>query len=211
MYKCQVTRYAPRMAAPDPAPERRPRAARGEGGELRERLMEVATALIDELGGTAGLSIRAVTRRAGVSPMALYLHFADRDELVSEVVERGFSRFLAAVAAGRDREQEPEARLHAMGLAYLAFAREQPALYTVIFGRREEVGGVKVPSASAAFDALVHAVADCLPPAERDRAPLTALGLWTGLHGFVTLSTTRPGMEWPTDEQFTRELRTRWL
>jgi len=198
------------------APARRPRAPRGQGGELRDELIAHATALIDELGGASQLSVRAVTKRAGVSPMALYLHFADRAELVHAAVERGFARFAAALEEARDRESEPLARLRAMGHAYVAFAREQPAFYRVIFGRvwpgDAPKEGSPAPSATVAFGLLVDAVAACLPPERRERdARFAALGVWTGLHGFISLATTRPGIDWPPDAVFVDAIGPRWL
>jgi hypothetical protein len=59
---------------------------------------------------------------------------------------------------------------------------------------------------------LVDAVALCLPPRRRDRDRRSAaIGIWTGLHGFITLATTRPGLSWPDDSDFSRELLDRWL
>jgi AcrR family transcriptional regulator len=216
MYKCPGWATIDRVATRDETPARRPRTPRGQGAELREQLIAHATALIDELGGASRLSIRAVTKRAGVSPMALYLHFADRDELVHAVVERGFARFVAALETARDARDDPVERLRAMGRAYIAFAREQPAFYRVIFGRvwpgDTAPQGAPAPSATVAFELLVDAVAACLPAARREgEARLVALGLWSGLHGFVSLATTRPGIAWPDDGLFVDQLGDRWL
>jgi AcrR family transcriptional regulator len=215
MYVCQGSGTLSVVTARSDSPARRPRAPRGQGGELREHLIAHATELIDELGGAAQLSIRAVTKRAGVSPMALYLHFADRDELIRAVIEQGFARFGQALVAARDTETDPVRRMRAMGLAYCRFAREQPALYTVIFGRvwpGDAPGGrPKGPSAQQAFALLVEATTACLPPERHGEARLVAKGIWTGLHGFITLATTRPGLEWPDDGVFVDELGERWL
>lgn len=196
----------------------RPRTPRGEGAALRERLLDAATELIDEHGGTAGVSIRMVTRRAGVSPMALYLHFEDRETLLRDVVTRGFERFLAALEAGRDAGESPRERLLGMGVAYLAFARAQPAVYSVIFGRMDDEAPLDDDAEDAdpdhpgkrALQALLDAVAACGVGSDED-VHVTALALWSGLHGFAMLTATGPKEGWPADEAFARLLLDRWI
>ncbi len=214
MYICQLVRYGATAMA-----STRTRTPRGQGAALRDRLLDAATELIDEHGGTGGVSIRMVTKRAGVSPMALYLHFEDRETLLREVITRGFERFLAAIEAGRDAHESPRERLLGMGVAYLAFARAQPAFYTVIFGPvwpdeqppDPETVEPKDPAEPGhrAFEALVEAVMACRPDLEDARA--IALGLWAGLHGFAGLTANRPLMGWPSDEAFAGLLLERWL
>ena len=213
MYKCQVIRYG----SPHPMATTRSRTPRGQGAALRDRLLDAATELIDEHGGTAGVSIRMVTKRAGVSPMALYLHFEDRETLLREVISRGFERFLAAIEAGRDAHEGPRERLLGMGVAYLAFARAQPAVYTVIFGRMADDEPVDSDddedpehAGKRAFQALLDAVAACGSwPDEEVHA--IALGLWSGLHGFAMLTATCPVDGWPPDEVFARLLGRAWI
>jgi AcrR family transcriptional regulator len=57
-------------------------ALRGETGRtLREHLIATAERMIAE-GGTAGLTVRAIAREAGVADGVLYNHFADKEELL---------------------------------------------------------------------------------------------------------------------------------
>jgi AcrR family transcriptional regulator len=56
---------------------------------LRVALVRVAMELLEESGETA-LSLRAVARRAGVSPAAPYRHYADREALISAVAAVGY-------------------------------------------------------------------------------------------------------------------------
>src|SRR3981189_1120718 len=57
-------------------------------GDLRAALLRAATELLEE-GGATALSLRAVARRAGVSPAAPYRHSADREALVSAAAAGG--------------------------------------------------------------------------------------------------------------------------
>ncbi len=127
--------------------------------------------------------------------MALYLHFDGREALLYAVLERGFDTLRSALQASVEGLDEPRARLHAMGVAYIGFARERPALYTAIFGPVWPEGappeavadgraGDEPPKAAGAqaFGDLVAAVSAVL--AGDGRAPEQAIdlahGIWTG-------------------------------
>ena len=65
----------------------RERNPRGQGERLRVDLIDAAVDLIAETGSVDGVSLRAAAKRAGVSPMAVYNHFADKDALLVAAVE----------------------------------------------------------------------------------------------------------------------------
>ncbi len=56
-------------------------------------------------------------------------------------------------------------------------------------------------------------VLDYLPEDDprRDEAELLARGIWSGLHGYVSLSQTRTGMGWPPADEFAQRLSRAWL
>ena len=64
---------------------------RGQGERLRTALLDAARDLLLELGDQSKLSVRAVTARAGVTPNALYLHFADKEALLRAVMTAGYT------------------------------------------------------------------------------------------------------------------------
>jgi AcrR family transcriptional regulator len=102
-------------------------------GDLREALIEAALEIIGEIG-PPGLTIREVARRAGVSHAAPYRHFADKDELILAVVERGFEMLDADVRRARAAAgEDPIAQFAASGEAYLGFALGYPTYYQVMF------------------------------------------------------------------------------
>jgi len=102
-------------------------------GDLREALLEAAEALLRE-EGVPGLTLRACARRAGVSHAAPKHHFADLSELLSEVAARSFDRLGAALVAARDAAgADPDARFTAAARTYVAFARENPAHFRLMF------------------------------------------------------------------------------
>src|SRR5579875_3424668 len=109
------------------------RVARYHHGDLRNALLAAAEAIL-EREGLNGLTLRAVARAGGVSHAAPAHHFGDLTGLLSELAAAGFrrlaERFDAAMAASG---AEPDARLAAMGRAYVAFARAHPGLFTLMF------------------------------------------------------------------------------
>lgn len=210
------------MPGPRSAAQRRPRAARGEGELLRDQLLDAASELVHEQGSAAKLSIRQVTKRAGVSPMALYLHFESLDDLVAELIDHGFVRFRAALheAAAAVPGDDPRARMTALGHAYLRFAREEPALYSVIFGeeheRQAESGDHDHDGVGkAAFIDLVEAIVACQEAGQARAGDPSAIAIcvWSTLHGFATLCEIHddPDMPWPADDVFLESLYDAWL
>ncbi len=143
-----------------------------------------------------------------MSPTAFYLHFADRDGLMAALVERVFTDFREWISAGAARGSSPHERLLAGGTAYLAFSRELPERYRLIFaaelgseGIAEEPGSMPEVS-SAAFDDLIDLITDYMgagsPP---NNAETLAIGIWSGLHGYASLCHSRPNMVDLSDEQ----------
>ncbi|MGI8749758.1 MAG: TetR/AcrR family transcriptional regulator [Thermoleophilaceae bacterium] len=193
---------------------------RGHGDRLRKRLLDAAVELVGERGDASRLSVRAVTRRAGVSPTALYLHFDSHEELLQALTERGFSEFREALRGAAGQGSDAAERLFHAGRAYVRFAVEQPALYAVIFGTRRLAPPVaghppppKPPAAYESFDDLVILIEGYLGPSRAEEADSRALarGIWTGLHGYVTLRQARPLVDWEDEEQFVTALGEAWL
>jgi AcrR family transcriptional regulator len=161
-------------------------------GNLKEVLLDAARTLI-ERHGPVGFSLAEAARLAGVSPAAPYRHFRDRDALLVEVARNGFERFAERLkAAWNDGRPTPLKAFENLGRAYLAFAREEPAAYNVMFGSAlaEDDGAEHLPAAAQAFEVLQQAaVALCknLDAAQRPPVRLVSLHIWALSHGVATL------------------------
>lgn len=171
---------------------RRPRSY--HHGNLKEVLLEAARKLIEQYG-PAGFSLTEAARLAGVSPAAPYRHFRDREALLAEVARSGFERFAARLdMAWNNGVPTPLSAFDALGRAYLAFAREEPASYAVMFesGVMQHAGSESLPAAERAFDVLQKAAAALcrqLPEAQRPPIKLMSLHIWGIAHGVATLFT----------------------
>jgi AcrR family transcriptional regulator len=72
------------------------RRRRRNGEVSREKLLDVTAEIAGERG-YEGTSINLISERSGLPPSSIYWHFADKDELIGEVIERSYSRWQAAV------------------------------------------------------------------------------------------------------------------
>jgi AcrR family transcriptional regulator len=161
-------------------------------GNLREALIEGALRLIAEKGPT-GFTIAEAARSAGVSSAAPYRHFRDREELVADVARRGFERFADALSRAWDEGRpSPMDAFVAMGGAYLAFARDEPAYYAAMFtaGVPHEIAPELRAASDRSFGVLLEAaktLATILPDADRPPPMMVAAHVWAMAHGVASL------------------------
>lgn len=187
----------------------RTRNPRGQGARLRGELIEAASRLLAAGGDADQLSIRAVAGAAGVTPPSIYRHFADRTALLHAVVEERFRDFDRRLTEAEGSGRDPFDALRRRCAAYLAFARQHPGYYQVLFSTTalgpEGVGtqGGSAHPGNASLRALVDGVQRCLDAgagsADRD-AFSVAIQLWAWLHGLVDLRISKPEIPWPATE-----------
>lgn len=101
-------------------------------GDLRRALVDAARRIL-EAEGVGALSLRAVAREAKVSPAAPYHHFKDKGELLDAIAHEGWEDLENAMTAVRASARTPSEKMTAIGAAYVHFARENPALYRVMY------------------------------------------------------------------------------
>jgi AcrR family transcriptional regulator len=159
-------------------------------GDLRNALVDAAERLI-ESGGGARLTLRAAAEAAGVSVAAPYRHFADREALLAAVLAQGFRELARRTATACRAAAEPMDALVAVGLAYVAFAADRPAIYRLMFG--PECDKAAHPDLMAAgheaFGVLVEAVAQARAAGLIGDADPHAVALagWSMSHGLASL------------------------
>lgn len=154
-------------------------------GQLRPALIAEARALLDA-GGPEAVGLRETARRVGVSATATYRHFRDKDDLLAAVAAEGFREFGQYMAAATSATPAPFA---AMGRAYIAFARENPGLFRLMFSplirERDKFPELAVAS-DAAFSAL-RAGAEAFRSSPDDNVEVIAVGAWAQVHGLSHL------------------------
>ena len=184
-------------AASFPSP-RRARARRGEGERLREEILAAAERLLLRTGDQAAVSIRAIADEVGVTPPSIYLHFADKAELLFAVSERNFTRLGERLAEAVAGATDPLEVLAHAGRAYIAFGLENPEHYRIMFMTKlePEYGDDhhERMMSSASFDLLVRVVADAIQAGRlRHGDPVrVAASLWASVHGVTSVLLTNP-------------------
>jgi AcrR family transcriptional regulator len=96
----------------------------------RDRIFAAAKTVLDR-EGIPGLTIRKVAQCAGMSPMAMYRHFADKEALLDALMEDGLAAWERRARAIKARD--PLIWLESLGEAYLDFALDQPHLFDAAF------------------------------------------------------------------------------
>ncbi|MET0274519.1 MAG: TetR/AcrR family transcriptional regulator [Phenylobacterium sp.] len=160
-------------------------------GDLSRALIDAARRLL-EAEGPSALSLRAVAREAGVSPAAPYHHFKDKGELLDAVAQEGWTMLDQALATAKANAPSLREAMSALGVAYVCFARDNPALYRVMYdtardkealpeqmSEREDSAYCKVR------DTLIAAGAD--PNATVD-LELATVAAWCAAHGLAEMA-----------------------
>lgn len=90
------------------------------------------------------ISLRELASGLGVSAAAVYRHFDGREALLAELAAVGIGQLTERFAHAFDLNTPPAdamqaiKRLHRLGVAYIRFSDEQPAMWRLIFGVHAE-------------------------------------------------------------------------
>lgn len=151
-------------------------------GDLRRTLLSAAASAIDE-DGVAKLSLRALAKRAAVSNAAPTHHFGDKTGLLTALAAEGFAQLADAmtVAGG-------SLSLVDMGVAYVTFALDHPAHFSVMFQShllREdepELIRAQVRAKTALAEGIAEFGGTDVEASEDGR-----IAAWSLVHGYATL------------------------
>jgi AcrR family transcriptional regulator len=178
-----------------------PKKASYHHGALRDALIRSAREILESEGYEA-LTLRAAARRAGVSQAAPYNHFADKAALLAAIAALGFKEFAAAMRREMSAAEDPQARLNATGIAYVAFATSNPGLFKLMFGSsvHQTSGDADLDAArTSAYEVLrgaVHSVRQSIS-GDAMHDEIEGLRSWAFVHGLATMinaGTIAPGI-----------------
>jgi AcrR family transcriptional regulator len=162
-------------------------------GNLRQALIDEAVDLIEERGVPA-LTLREVSRRAGVTHAAPQRHFEDRAALVAAVAEQGFRGLRQHIEAVRASapSRSPSQRLRALGIGYVEYALAHPAHLRVMFSA-EVPDKTRHPGLAAAAQAVHETLVAQIEEAQRRGAvapgdpEMLSFAAWSMVHGCAVL------------------------
>jgi len=155
---------------------------------LRDRLVTAGVEILEQ-EGLAELSLRAITRRTGVSHGAPRRYFRTHRGLLAAIARTGLDDLSARLQpALADTGVPARERLIALAEVYLRFAEQRLAMFELMF--RHDLlagaGGNLRATALPLFEGLTALVAEATPGHQDSRE--RALSIWTQLHGLAVLS-----------------------
>lgn len=156
----------------------------------KDRILAIAIAEL-ETKGLDGLSLRAVGQKAGITPMAVYRHFADKAALLQALGEYALDRWQARIQTMADLPLL--AGFEAMAAAFIDYALDEPALFDAAFVLKTHAERIYPEDFEAGRSPVVGGFARRLAEGQameqvRDGPPLElAMAVWGVLQGLVGL------------------------
>jgi len=179
-----------------------------EKSETRDKILDAARELF-VTEGFEGVSMRKVAERIEYSPTAIYVHFADKQELFRELCHQDYAR-LAEVFQSSVMSTDPIERLKQIGAIYIEFGTRYPNHYRFMFMTphpphepdeedREMMGNPEMDAYAFLKWAVQQAIdAGCFREELTD-AELISQTLWASVHGVISLHIAKgcdPWVEW---------------
>lgn len=179
-----------------------------EKSETRDKILDAARELF-VTEGYEGVSMRRVAEKIEYSPTAIYVHFADKEELFRELCHQDYAR-LAAVFQSSVMSSDPIERLRQIGAIYVDFGTRHPNHYKFMFMTphpphepdeedRQIMGNPEKDAYAFLRWAVQQAIdAGCFREEIRD-AELVSQTLWASAHGVISLNIAKckdPWVEW---------------
>ncbi len=163
--------------------------------QFRADLCRVAERLFAE-HGYSGVTLRAMARELGCSPMTPYRYFENKDAIFTAVRTEAFIRFGQIFEKLSGEHRDPIERFYAYSRAYVNFARREPHAYRIMFEIAREttlheqiVGDPERRSdVLRGWQLLVQLMEELVETRRAQGDPLDLAHLaWVMLHGLVTL------------------------
>lgn len=157
--------------------------------DSKTRILTAASELFAE-NGASGLSVRAISGRAGLSTIGIYNHFNGKQGILDAIYVEGFEMVMRAIDVDLNQQSPRDAVLEGLS-NYITLAAQHRGHYQLIFGRGDPS---YTPSSAAiavgeeAFNRLTALVARAIPAHVNGREKReAALQLWALSHGYVSL------------------------
>jgi AcrR family transcriptional regulator len=176
-----------------------------EKSETRDKILDAARELF-VTEGYEGVSMRRVADIIEYSPTAIYVHFADKEELFRELCHRDYAR-LAEVFQSSVISTDPVERLKQIGAIYIDFGIKNPNHYKFMFMTphppqelddtdREMVGNPEKDAYAFLRWAVQQAIDAGRFRHELRDAELISQTLWASVHGVISLQIAKASDAW---------------
>jgi len=176
-----------------------------EKSETRDKILDAARELFFT-EGYEGVSMRKVAEKIEYSPTAIYVHFADKEELFRELCHQDYAA-LAQVFQSSVISTDPVERLKQIGAIYIDFGTRYPNHYKFMFMTPHpaqelddadcDVHGNPEKDAYAFLRWAVQQAIDAGSFREGLRdAELISQTLWASVHGVISLEIAKGRDAW---------------
>ena len=157
-------------------------------GGLRNALVSLAVTEIAR-AGVEKLSLRSLSRQAGVSPTAPFRHFPDKQSLLAGIAIEGFEELARQLTETTEANPDIEERFIELGTTYVEFAQDFPVHYQLMFGA--VLGDFSTSKALQEAAASAYAVLDATLAEMKNSQELDHdsqhLVVWSTVHGMASL------------------------
>jgi len=162
-------------------------------GNLKEEFLTIALDFIAK-EDIDKLTLKILSDSTGTTRSAIYKHFKSKDALIEKIIEKGFEKFDESVAPVlKNRDKPLIDRFYLSGKLYIEFAKENPNLYRLLFGKkfsyiREELMSIKDDDCSG-FGALRVAIEEGQDSGilKKQSSYKQSIIVWSSLHGLSSL------------------------
>ncbi|MFV5658633.1 TetR/AcrR family transcriptional regulator [Acinetobacter pittii] len=158
-------------------------------GNLREALLINGLQLLESSQGT-DFSMRELTRMIGVSPNAVYRHFANKEELLTALAIYGFEQLIEAQAHAIHNATNPKDGFLNSGKEYIYFAIKNPSLFKLMYSQFTVAqDDEKLKSMTDLFyTGMLYAAATAVnAPVDTPQSQTMARLAWSIVHGLSYL------------------------
>ncbi|MBU3004242.1 TetR/AcrR family transcriptional regulator [Paraglaciecola arctica] len=155
----------------------------------KQKILKAASQLFLEVG-IQGLSVRAISKRAGISTIGIYSHFKGKQGILDELYMQGFELVYSAMNIDENTCSPKTVILQGVS-NYLSIADKNEAHYRLIFGE-SSIGYSPSDTAKAVsekvFGRLINVASILLPEhSTMEDKKKIAIEFWAFMHGFVSL------------------------
>ena len=156
-----------------------------------QRIYQCALRILEAEGAQA-VSMRRVAKEVGITPMAIYHHFPNRESMLHTVVDSEFQRLVEFFAQSKGKQRLEASMLHIMD-GYIDYALGHPRIFDYVFSAPRP-GARRFPDDfRARRSPTLNIIADIvsswmkLGELKRDDVWEMAMELWAHVHGYLAL------------------------
>ena len=172
---------------------------RGTSEQLREELISVATALLEQPQVVASPSLRQIAIATGIAPSAVYTRFDSGEQLLQAVIDSQYKSLREEIRSAAATATTAFVKLEFVVVKYIEWGIARPGAYQLLFESSD-----KLPEGVVAQGPGVELLGELavlvrehmnvsMPSAQR-----VTLRIWAAIHGLTSLRIHKKNAAWTT-------------